>query len=123
MAKKINTMNLSSIVIQTRPEHLESVLEIIKSSSDCEYHIHDLKGRIIVTIEGKDTEEEISKLKNLQEIPHVISAEMAFAYSEDELDAEREKLEKSKDNIPDWLNDPNAKIRDINYGGDLKGKY
>ena len=43
-------MNLSSIVIQTRPEHLESVLEIIKSSSDCEYHIHDLKGRIIVSV-------------------------------------------------------------------------
>jgi len=48
---------------------------------------------------------------------------MAFAYSEDELEAEREKLEKSKDNIPDWLNDPDTKMRDINYGGDLKGKY
>ncbi len=116
-------MNLSSIVIQTRPEHLESVLEIIKSSPDCEYHIHDLKGRIIVTIEGKNTEEEIGKLKNLQAIPHVVSAEMAFAYSEDELEAEREKLEKSEDNIPEWLNDPDAKMRDINYGGDLKGKY
>jgi len=116
-------MNLSSIVIQTRPEHLESVLKVIKSSSDCEYHIHDDKGRIIVTIEGKDTEEEINKLKNLQVIPHVVSAEMAFAYSEDELEAEREKLEQTKDNIPDWLNDPDAKIRDINYGGDLKGKF
>ncbi len=116
-------MNLSSIVIQTRPEHLDSVLEVIKSSPDCEYHIHDEKGRIIVTIEGKDTEEEIGKLKNLQEIPYVVSAEMAFAYSEDELEAEREKLEKSKDSIPDWLNDPDTKMRDINYGGDLKGKY
>ena len=116
-------MNLSSIVIQTRPEHLESVLKAIKSSPDCEYHIHDEKGRIIVTIEGKDTEEEINKLKNLQAIPHVISAEMAFAYSEDELEAEREKLEQTKDNIPDWLNDPDATIRDINYGGDLKGKF
>ncbi len=116
-------MNLSSIVIQTRPEHLESVLKIIKSSPDCEYHIHDEKGRIIVTIDGKDTEEEIGKLKKLQEIPYVVSAEMAFAYSEDELEAEREKLEKSKDNIPDWLNDPDAKMMDINYGGDLKGKF
>jgi len=47
---------------------------------------------------------------------------MVFAYSEDELDQEREKLENSDNNIPDWLNDPNAPMRDIKYGGDLKGK-
>ena len=116
-------MNLSSIVILTRPEHLNEVLKTIKSSHDYEYHLHDDMGRIIVTIEGKDTEEEIGKLRNLQAIPHVISAEMAFAYSEDELEQEREKLEKSTDNIPEWLNDPDAKMRDINYGGDLKGKF
>ena len=48
---------------------------------------------------------------------------MAFAYSEDELEQERNKLEKSTDNIPDWLNNPDAKMRDINYGGDLKSKF
>ena len=116
-------MNLSSIVVLTKPEHLEEVLNTIKKSKDCEYHLHDEKGRIIVTIEGKNTEEEIEKLKSVQKIPHVVSAEMAFAYSEEELEEERSKLENAEDNIPDWLNDPNAKIRDINYGGDLKGKY
>ena len=113
-------MNLSSIVVLTKPDHLEKVLDSIKSSDDCEYHLHDEKGRIIVRIEGKDTDEEIGKLKKIQAIPHVISAEMVFAYSEDELEREREKLESSKNNIPDWLNDPNAEIRDIKYGGDLK---
>lgn len=116
-------MNLSSIVVLTRPEHLQEVLESIKQSEDCEYHLHDEKGRIIITIEGKDTEEEIAKLKIVQQIPHVVSAEMAFAYSENELDQQRSKLEGSADNIPEWLNDPDAKIRDIKYGGDLKGKY
>lgn len=116
-------MNLSSIVILTKPEYLEKVLEDVKSSNDCEYHLHDEKGRIIVTIEGKDTEEEIAKLKSIQQIAHVVSAEMAFAYSEDELDQQRQKLEQSEDNIPEWLNDPDAKIRDIKYNGDLKGKY
>lgn len=113
-------MNLSSIVVLTTPEYLEVVLENIKSSNEFEYHLHDEKGRIIVTIEGKDTEEEIRKLKALQQIPHVISAEMVFAYSEDELENERQKLEKSSDNIPDWLNDENAKAEDIKYKGDLK---
>lgn len=116
-------MNLSSIVVLTTPEHLKNIIDTIKSSNEWEYHLHDEKGRIIVTIEGKDTEEEIKKLKMLQAIPHVISAEMVFAYSEDELEEARENLEKAKDNIPEWLNNPNARIRDINYGGDLKGKY
>jgi len=116
-------MNLSSIVVLTTPEYLEEVLDKIKSSNEVEYHLHDEKGRIIVTIEGKDTEEEIRKLKALQQIPHVISAEMAFAYSEDELEEERQKLEKSTDNIPDWLNDPDAKTSDIRYGGDLKKRF
>lgn len=116
-------MNLSSIVILTKAENLDTVLKQVKSTDVCEYHLHDEKGRIIVTIEGKDTEEEIIKLKMLQEIPNVISAEMVFAYSEDELELARDELEKAKDNIPEWLNDPDAKMRDIKYGGDLKGKY
>ena len=116
-------MNLSSIVVQTKPEHLEEVIDAIKSSNDFEYHLHDEKGRIIVTIEGEDTGEEISRLKSLQAIPHVISAEMVFAYSEDELEQERQKLESSKDNIPDWLNDPDSSMKDIKYGGDLKGDF
>ena len=116
-------MNLSSIVVLTTPEYLEEVLESIKSSDEYEYHLHDEKGRIIVTIEGKDTEEEIRKLKALQQIPHVISAEMVFAYSEDELEEERQKLEKSTENIPEWLNDENAKAEDIKYKGDLKKRF
>jgi len=116
-------MNLSSIVVLVKPEHLEEVIISINASDDYEYHLHDERGRIITTIEGKDTEEEISKLKKLNAMPHVISAEMVFAYSEDELEKDRDKLEKTKNNMPDWLNDPNTKIRDIKYGGDLKGKF
>ena len=48
---------------------------------------------------------------------------MVFAYSEDELEKERQKLEKSSDNIPDWLNDENAKAEDIKYKGDLKKRF
>ena len=55
-------MNLSSIVVLTKPEHLDEVLNVIKNTDACEYHLHDDKGRIIVTIEGKNTEEEITKL-------------------------------------------------------------
>jgi nitrate reductase NapD len=115
-------MNLSSVIVQVKPENLQKVIRDISVSHDFEYHIHDEIGKIIVTIEGANTDEEIKKLKKLNALPHVISAEMVFAYSEDELEQDRDKLEKIKDNIPEWLNDPKAKLHEIKYGGDLKGK-
>ena len=116
-------MNLSSIVIQTLAENVEELVEIVKESDFCEYHLHDENGRIIVTIEGKDTGEEIAKLKLIKALPKVTSAEMVFAYSEEELEIEKDKLERAADNIPEWLNDPEAKLSDINYGGDLKKRF
>ncbi len=113
-------MNLSSIVIQTKPEFMQGLINIIKEADFCEYHLHDENGRIIVTVEGKDTGEEIAKLKLIKDLPNVTSAEMVFAYSEDELEAERQRLESTEDNIPDWLNNPKAKLGDIKYNGDLK---
>ncbi len=116
-------MNLSSIIIQTTPEFLNEIIEAVKASDFCEYHLHDEVGKVIVTIEGEDTNEEITKLRLIENMPHVISADMVFAYSEDELQAERDKLEQAEDNIPNWMNDPNAKASDINYGGDLKKRF
>ena len=114
-------MNISGILVQTKPEHIESVIEQIKSSDCCEYHLHDEKGRIVVTIEGENTEEEINKLKQLKTFKNVISADMMYAYSEDELEQIRGELDANKE-LPHWLNDPDAKIEDIKYNGDLSRK-
>lgn len=116
-------MNISSIVVQTNPNYTEEVVEALKSSDYCDYHFHDDKGRIIVTIEGSGVEEEIAKLVKIQEMAHVIAADMSFAYSEDELDAERDKLEMEGTAIPSWLNDENATKQDIVYNGDLKERF
>jgi len=56
-------MNISSIVVQTLPKNLDSVLEAIKNCDVCDYHVHDEKGRIIITIEGIDVSEELTKLR------------------------------------------------------------
>lgn len=114
-------MNISGILVQVRPEYTEEVINAIKESDFGDYHMHDEKGKIVVTIEGEDVSEEIAKLNLLKKIPHVISADMMYAYSEDELDKERDKLEKGA-KIPEWLNDPDAKPEDIKYNGDLRGK-
>ncbi len=116
-------MNISSIVVQTSPKFLEEVLSEVKKTDICEYHMHDEKGRIIVTLEGKDTEEEVSKLQMLQRFEHVISAEMVYTYSEDELDQIRGDLDSADDNTPKWLNDENATAKDIRYNGDLKKRF
>ncbi|MFA5216769.1 chaperone NapD [Sulfuricurvum sp.] len=116
-------MNVSSIVVQTSPKFVEEIVEKLKEADFCDYHFHDEKGRIIVTIEGAGVEEEIQKLVKIQEMEHVIAADMSFAYSEDELNAERDKLEAVGDDLPEWLNDENAKKRDIVYNGDLKDRF
>jgi len=115
-------MNISSIVVQTKKEHSEKVITALKEGDFCEYHLHDEKGRIVVTIEGDGVEDEIKKLRQVQQIPNVISAEMVYAYSEDELDTERDKLQ-SSDNFPEWLNDENLRAEDIKYKGDLKKRF
>lgn len=114
-------MNISGILVQTKPENTQKVIDKIKSTSFCEYHMHDEKGRIVVTIEGKGVEEEIIKLKQLQVVEGVLAADMMYAYAEDELNEIREKLDKNND-LPTWLNDPNAKAEDIRYNGDLTKK-
>jgi len=115
-------VNISSIVIQCSPKYVESLVAELKKGEICEYQIHDAKGRIIVILEEEGVENEVAKLTKLQGLPHVISADMVFAYSEDELEKERSKLEKV-DDIPEWMNDPDATFKDIKYGGDLKGRF
>lgn len=115
-------MNISGILVQTRPEKVEEVAAAIKESNLCEYHLHDKLGRIIVTIEEENTEAEIKQLKKLQSMKNIIAADMMYSHSEDELDALRDDLDNGG-KIPQWLNDPNAKAEDIKYNGDLKKKY
>lgn len=114
-------MNISSIVIRVLPEHCESTLIKIKASDVCDYFMHD-ETKIIVTIEGEDISEEIAKLKKIQEMEHVITANMMYSYSEDELNQEKDKIEKSND-INEWLNDTSQNAGLINYAGDLKKNF
>ncbi len=112
-------MNVSSIVVQTVPKFLDEVVESLKNCEVCDYHLHDEKGRIIITIEGEDVSEEIGKLKIIEALPHVIAADMQMAYSEDELDANIKVINES-DAVPKVLNDENVNIDNVTYHGDLK---
>lgn len=114
-------MNISSIVVKTLPKYLDEVVETLKNTPECDYHMHDEQGRIIITIEGEGVSEELKKLSVIEAIPHVASADMQMAYSEDELDAHMEVINNS-DAVPKMLNDEDMDPRDIVYNGDLKKK-
>ena len=113
-------MNISSIVIRTLPEHSQKMVEVFKKSELCEYYLHD-ETKIIVAIEGEVISEEMAKLKKLQKMDHVIAADMMYSYSEDELEKEKDKIEKSGD-VNQWLNDSSENAGLIRYAGDLKKK-
>nr|WP_321267996.1 chaperone NapD [uncultured Sulfurimonas sp.] len=114
-------MNISSIVVQCLPKWIDEVIESLKNCEVCDYHVHDEKGRIIITIEGEGVEEELKKLSVIEAIPHVIAADMQMAYSEDELDQHMEVINNA-DVVPKMLNDDTIDPRDIVYNGDLKKK-
>ena len=114
-------MNISSIVVQTVPKHLDEVVQALKDCPECDYHLHDEKGRVIITIEGEGVAEELKKLSVIEAIPHVIAADMQMAYSEDELDEHMQVINESEV-VPKMLNDDNIKASDIIYNGDLKKK-
>ncbi len=114
-------MTLSSCVIRCNPEDLQDVKKRVEESGVCDIHIVDDKGYIIVTIEGENTKEEIEKLKTLQFLDGVLSAEMVYSYSEDELEALREDLD-IQDPVPEIL-EKDVPAEQIVYHGDLKKKY
>jgi len=114
-------MNISSIVVQTVPKYLDEVVQSLKDCDACDYHMHDEKGRIIITIEGDGVQEELRKLSMIEAIEHVITADMQMAYSEDELDEHMEVINAS-DAVPKMLNDDTVDVKDIIYNGDLKKK-
>lgn len=46
-------MNISSIVVQTLPKYLDSVIENLKKSGVCDYHMHDEKGLLLLQLKVK----------------------------------------------------------------------
>ncbi len=84
---------------------MEPALQALKHSGLCDIHFHDLqKGTVVVTIEGKDTGEEMDKMNAIEKLPHVLGAALVYAYSEAELAAAVKKIaEKPGDPIPEEL--------------------
>ena len=96
-------MSISGIVVKTAPEHLSNVLDNLKSSGLCDIFFHDEAGKIIVTVEGKDTGEEVKKMKAILNMPHVLCANLAYSYCEEESGNTADHSKGVADAVPDVL--------------------
>src|SRR3990172_1225997 len=90
-------INVSGIVVKTAPENSGAVLAELRASGLCEVHFQDGTGKIIVTVEGRDIGEEMQKVKTIMKIHGVLSADLAYSYSEKEMHDAAELIMKIKD--------------------------
>lgn len=79
-------MNLSGILIETKPEWLSEVARQLNCLDGVEVHqVDEAAGRIIAVQEATDIHAEVESLKKIKALPHVILAEMVYHYiAEDE---------------------------------------
>jgi periplasmic nitrate reductase NapD len=98
-------MNISSLVVKVLPVNIDPALETLRRSALCDVHFHDRqKGTVVVTIEGKDTGEEMDKMKEIEKLPHVLGAALVYAYSEAELNNAVKKIAEKRGNpVPEEL--------------------
>ncbi len=67
----------------TLPENLETVLAELKESKICEIFLSDPSGKIIVTIEDDEVSGEMQKMGEIQNLPLVLSVQLAYSYYEE----------------------------------------
>ena len=76
-------MNVSSIVVRTKPAAVKSVIAALEKSGLCEVFFSDQQGRIVVTVEGETVDGEAEKLLAIQKLPDVLGADLVYAFSDD----------------------------------------
>ncbi len=111
-------MNISSAVVLLENNKKKEVKNLLLNINGCEVHLMQ-DDKLIVTIEAENIESETAIMKQIESVPGVLSAYLAFAYSEDELDREMKNVEGS-DDFPEWLNIDDINTKNIPYSGKLK---
>lgn len=77
-------MHLSSILIFTAPNKLETLLTTFGELPQIEVHYHCQKsGRVVVIQEAIDEATEMEGLRQIKLLPHVIAAEMVYHHVEE----------------------------------------
>jgi nitrate reductase NapAB chaperone NapD len=97
---------ISGIVVASRPEHLAELSQALEAISWADVHFSDPRGRLVVTIEATDLDQSADRLRELQELPRVLMAELAqYCIEEDRIEKDRTE-EKSGRPTPGGNHEP-----------------
>ncbi|WP_293937372.1 chaperone NapD [Iodobacter sp.] len=77
-------MNIFSLVIRAVPGRLEEVKAAVLAVQGVELHLEH-EGRLVITIEDVPGVRSSDLLKQIQDIPHVASATLAYEYCDEEM--------------------------------------
>ncbi|MBF0320015.1 MAG: chaperone NapD [Nitrospirae bacterium] len=69
------------MIVKTAPEHLNEVLGSLGHIGNCDIHFKDESGKIVVTVEADTKDEIVKKMKDLADIKHVLTVDLAYTYS------------------------------------------
>jgi nitrate reductase NapD len=93
-------MNISGVMVQTLPENREKVAKRLAQLEGVEIHASE-DNKIVATIEDVSSNDEVTAIGDLLEMPGIIAANMIYHYFEEETDT---KVNKMKPNyIPEAI--------------------
>ncbi len=72
------SVEIASILVQTRPERLEKVAHAIEALPGTQIYSRDPKGKLVVVIEASDTGSIGATLNAISSLPHVLTASLVF---------------------------------------------
>jgi len=72
------TIEIASILVQTRPERLKVVARAIEALPGAQIYSRDPKGKLVVVIEAADTGSIGATLNAISSLRHVITASLVF---------------------------------------------
>jgi periplasmic nitrate reductase NapD len=73
-----NTVEIASVLVQTRPERLETAARAIEALPGAQIYSRDPKGKLVVVIEAADTGSVGATLNVISSLPHVLTASLVF---------------------------------------------
>ncbi len=113
ISKKESRMNIASLLVEVKPENMESLIQKVSSFPWAEVHHKDKVGRMIVTVEGENSEADVANFKTIKSLPGVISASMVEYCFEEAKGMTRENIDFV--DVPDYLKNEESGPAGANY--------
>ena len=88
-------MNISSVVIRTRPEQLAGVRASLAALPGVELHTETPDGRLVVTVEDTNVATAADTYLRLHNIDGVLGASLVYQYSDDGLEPQERQESQS----------------------------